>query len=79
MLTWSPGSKKYDGIWGAHWYNEINKTIGFSKRTKPYNTNHENMIMSKKDRIIILGKIVSLKIEKNDTVLEDNLHSYGIK
>ena len=53
MLNWSPGSKDYDGIWGAHWYNEINKTIGFSKRTNSYTTNEENMTMSKKDKIII--------------------------
>ena len=32
MLTWKPGPKAYDGIWGVHWYKEINKTSGFIKK-----------------------------------------------
>ncbi len=33
MLNWSAGSKKYDGIWGVHWYKEINKTTSFMRTT----------------------------------------------
>ena len=52
MLNWSSGSKKYDGIWGAHWYKEINKTTSFSRSTsaKPDKINKK---MSQKDKNII--------------------------
>ena len=34
MLTWKPGPKAYDGIWGVHWYKEINKSSGFIKKER---------------------------------------------
>ena len=29
MLFWKAGPKSYDGVWGKHWYKEINQTSGF--------------------------------------------------
>lgn len=29
MLSWKPGPKPYDGVWGRHWYKEINKSSRF--------------------------------------------------
>jgi hypothetical protein len=52
MLNWSSGSKKYDGIWGVHWYKEINKTTGFSRSTST-NTDRINKKMTQKDKDII--------------------------
>jgi len=40
MLSWNPGPKSYDGIWGRHWYSEINKSSRFrvgSIEKKPLN------------------------------------------
>ena len=36
MLLWPRGSKPYDGIWGKHWYNQVNKSDKFisKKNTK---------------------------------------------
>ena len=32
MLLWPPGVRKTDGIWGKHWYKQVEASIGF----KPY-------------------------------------------
>ena len=29
MLSWESGPKPYDGIWGSHWYKEINNSNKF--------------------------------------------------
>ena len=53
MLRWKPGPKAYDGIWGVHWYKEINKTSGFIKRTNTYSYKKDMENFSKKDKNII--------------------------
>lgn len=30
MLTWAPGPKATDGIWGSHWYDAVNGSSGFA-------------------------------------------------
>ena len=30
MLTWEPGSRPTDGVWGAHWYGAVNRSTGFA-------------------------------------------------
>jgi hypothetical protein len=32
MLSWPPGTRKTDGIWGKHWYKQVENSTGF----KPY-------------------------------------------
>ena len=32
MLSWPPGGRKTDGIWGKHWYKQVEVSTGF----KPY-------------------------------------------
>ena len=29
MLSWAPGPHPCDGIWGAHWYDAVNRSCGF--------------------------------------------------
>ena len=29
MLSWAPGSKPEDGVWGKHWYDSVWKSSGF--------------------------------------------------
>ncbi|MFN2622325.1 MAG: HAD family hydrolase [Chthoniobacterales bacterium] len=31
MLSWAPGLRETDGIWGKHWYNEVATSTGFRK------------------------------------------------
>ena len=31
MLTWTNGPHPEDGIWGAHWYDKVNASTGFSQ------------------------------------------------
>ncbi len=35
MLSWPPGPKPYDGVWGAHWYTRLHTTTGFEPPTAP--------------------------------------------
>jgi len=30
MLSWAPGPRSTDGIWGSHWYDAVNRSSGFS-------------------------------------------------
>jgi hypothetical protein len=29
MLGWPPGRRATDGVWGAHWYNAVERSTGF--------------------------------------------------
>ena len=29
MLSWEPGSRPSDGVWGSHWYDAVNRSNGF--------------------------------------------------
>ncbi len=47
MLNWEPGSKPYDGIWAKHWYDNVNASTGFARRTEksePVNPQYEPLI-----------------------------------
>ncbi|MDO5704853.1 MAG: HAD family hydrolase [Paracoccus sp. (in: a-proteobacteria)] len=35
MLSWTPGAKPHDGVWGAHWYDAVNASIGFAEAEGP--------------------------------------------
>ena len=37
MLSWPSGSRKTDGIWGQHWYNDVETSTGF----QPYEEKKE--------------------------------------
>ncbi|MBL4907021.1 MAG: hypothetical protein JKX94_06175 [Sneathiella sp.] len=30
MLSWPPGKRPEDGVWGAHWYNAVETSTGFA-------------------------------------------------
>jgi hypothetical protein len=30
MLSWAPGRRDTDGVWGAHWYENVERSTGFS-------------------------------------------------
>lgn len=30
MMSWAPGARPNDGIWGAHWYSAVNRSTGFA-------------------------------------------------
>jgi hypothetical protein len=33
MLSWPPGRRDSDGVWGAHWYDKVEKSTGFGSPT----------------------------------------------
>ena len=34
MLSWPSGSRKTDGIWGKHWYQQVEASVGFKPHVK---------------------------------------------
>jgi hypothetical protein len=34
MLSWPSGSRKTDGIWGKHWYKQVETSVGFKQYVK---------------------------------------------
>ena len=34
MLSWQPGVRKTDGIWGKHWYKQVEASTGFTPYIK---------------------------------------------
>lgn len=35
MLSWAPGKRADDGVWGAHWYNALEQSTGFAPPDAP--------------------------------------------
>lgn len=35
MLHWPAGSRAYDGVWAAHWYNAVHRSTGFAGAEGP--------------------------------------------
>jgi len=35
MLSWEPGPRPHDGIWGLHWYDKVNTSTGFGDPPGP--------------------------------------------
>lgn len=35
MLTWPPGGRPEDGVWGAHWYGAVHRSTGFEDPEGP--------------------------------------------
>jgi hypothetical protein len=35
MLSWSAGSKPYDGVWAPHWYGAVHRSTGFEDPEGP--------------------------------------------
>ena len=45
MLSWTPGLKRYDGVWAKHWYTSVMSSDSFkplSNTKKTYNQNIMN-------------------------------------
>jgi hypothetical protein len=38
MLQWPSGPRKEDGVWAAHWYNAVHKSMGFAGAEGPLPT-----------------------------------------
>jgi len=48
MLSWERGKKPEDGVWGAHWYNSVENSTGFTAyKPKPINLTPEQEQLAK--------------------------------
>lgn len=47
MLHWEPGPRVSDGVWAKHWYDGVNQSTGFARRTQKNESvepRHETLI-----------------------------------
>ena len=61
MLSWLRGPHKNDGIWGKHWYNNINNSQNFSKKIGDSSNNYKKYKSIYNDAIYIYKKIYNMK------------------
>ena len=61
MLSWPRGPHKNDGIWGKHWYNNINNSQNFSKKIGDSSNNYKKYKSIYNDAIYIYKKIYNMK------------------
>jgi hypothetical protein len=61
MLSWPKGPHKNDGIWGKHWYNNINSSQNFSKKIGDSSSNYKKYKSIYNDAINIYRKIYNLR------------------
>lgn len=62
MLSWSKGPHKNDGIWGQHWYDNINNSNGFYKKSSPVSDDYKNFEKIYKQALSYYKKIYNMKV-----------------
>lgn len=61
MLSWSKGPHINDGIWGKHWYNNINNSTKFFKIKRNLSTDYKEFQSIYDDAKYIYKKIYNMK------------------
>ena len=62
MLSWPKGPHRNDGIWGEHWYNNINNSKSFSKNIGDSSNSYKNYKSIYDDSIYFYKKIYNMQI-----------------
>jgi len=62
MLSWPKGPHKNDGIWGEHWYNNINNSKSFSKKIGDSSNSYINYKSIYDDAIYFYKKIYNMQL-----------------
>ncbi len=60
MLSWEKGPHINDGLWGKHWYSNINKSEGFLKAKVNYDINYKNFKLIYDEAKMYYKKIYNL-------------------
>lgn len=61
MLSWEKGGHKNDGIWGKHWYNNINNSTKFLKKEKVQCDDYRNFKSIYLDSMYYYRKLYHMK------------------
>tara|TARA_X000001036_G_C20683340_1_gene806656 strand:+ start:824 stop:1537 length:714 start_codon:yes stop_codon:yes gene_type:complete len=61
MLSWAKGTHKNDGIWGKHWYHNINNSETFFKKKKVQSDHYKAFESIYNDAVYYYKKIYNLK------------------
>ncbi len=62
MLSWSKGPHENDGIWGKHWYNNINNSENFSQRKKILSNDYKKFESIYNDSVYYYKKIYNINM-----------------
>lgn len=62
MLSWSKGPHKNDGIWGQHWYDNINNSNGFYTKSPPVSDDYKNFEKIYEQALSYYKKIYNMKV-----------------
>tara|TARA_S200000501_G_scaffold377676_1_gene436927 strand:+ start:2174 stop:2887 length:714 start_codon:yes stop_codon:yes gene_type:complete len=62
MLSWSSGPHKNDGIWGKHWYGNVNKSQSFSKRIGDFSNKFEEFEHIYNQALYFYKKIYNMQL-----------------
>tara|TARA_A100001011_G_scaffold356759_1_gene401045 strand:- start:2041 stop:2754 length:714 start_codon:yes stop_codon:yes gene_type:complete len=62
MLSWPKGSHKNDGIWGKHWYNNINNSQNFAKKIGDSSNKYKEFESIYNDAIYFYKKIYNMQV-----------------
>lgn len=61
MLTWNKGPHSCDGIWGNHWYNNINDSTTFFKKKGAKSDDYKKFKSIYNDALYFFKKIYNMK------------------
>jgi hypothetical protein len=61
MLSWPKGPHDNDGIWGKHWYNNINNSETFFKKKRAPSNNYKKFESIYNDALYYYRKIYNMK------------------
>ena len=61
MLSWPKGPHENDGIWGKHWYNNINNSETFFKKKKVQSDHYKEFDSIYNDALYYYKKIYNMK------------------
>ena len=62
MLSWPKGPHRNDGIWGEHWYSNINSSQKFSKEIGDSSNKYEEFKSIYNDAIYYYKKIYNMQL-----------------
>ena len=62
MLSWPKGSHKNDGIWGKHWYKNINNSEKFLQKEKKSSNDYKKFESIYNDAVYYYKKIYNMNI-----------------
>ncbi len=62
MLSWPSGAKRYDGVWGEHWYDAVHRSTGFAGAEGPLPALSSDLEAINEKALPIYERLAALKL-----------------